>query len=105
MPRNFQQFDDHFTGPVHGFKDAMDYWTRCSSTNFMEQIQTPALLLQARDDTFLSPACFPAEIAGKHPHLHLEVTTYGGHCGFYTKDPEGSYWSEKKAYEFMQPYF
>ncbi len=105
MPRSFREFDDHFTGPVHGYLDGPDYWDRCSSTHFIPNIRRPALLINAQDDTFLSPQCFPFELARAHPFFHLETPQYGGHVGFVTFGSNGIYWSERRALEFLQSYF
>jgi hypothetical protein len=101
MPRNFTEFDDCFTAPVHGYRDATDYWTQASSKPGLANIQIPTLLLSARDDSFLSESCYPFEIAKNHAHLHLEVPAHGGHVGFVSTSADGSYYSEGRAYEFV----
>ena len=55
----FREFDDHFTAPVHGFKDADDYWTRASSKPWLKQIRVPTLLINARNDPFLPERALP----------------------------------------------
>ena len=101
MPRHFGQFDDIFTAPVHGFKNAVDYWTRNSSLQFLPSLAKPALLVNALDDTFLAPNCYPYELAEKTPNLFLECPKHGGHVGFVSKLPDGAYWSEKRAFQFL----
>lgn len=101
MPRDFREFDDTFTAPIHGFRDADHYWTSCSSIRYMPDIQHPALLVSAMDDTFLSPECYPFEQAKGHSHFHFEAPKWGGHVGFVTTGPEGYYWTEKRAFEFL----
>jgi len=41
----FWTFDDYATGPLHGFKDARDYYTRCSSIHFVDKITAPTLCI------------------------------------------------------------
>lgn len=101
-PHNFRTFDDRFTAPLHGFRDAEDYWAQCSSLQFLSNLSVPTLLLSARDDTFLSEQCYPAELADRHPFFYLEAPRYGGHVGFVTGDPEGVFWSEKRALDFAE---
>ncbi len=79
---NLRAFDDAFTAPLHGFKDAADYYTRCSSKAFIPAIKRPCLLLQAWNDPFLSRSCFPIESCARHPHVQLEISRTGGHVGF-----------------------
>lgn len=97
--RNFRQFDDRFTAPLHGFRDAEDYWARASSRPFLSRIRIPALLVNAANDPFLGPGCFPREEARESECFHLEVPTDGGHVGF--SGASGGYWSEKRAIEFL----
>lgn len=99
--RTFREFDDRYTAPLHGFVDADHYWHTCSCLREMEYIRTPALLLNAEDDPFLSSDCFPTQIARKHPALHLEVTRHGGHVGFVRHARNGQYYSEWRALEFL----
>lgn len=96
----FLTFDDHFTAPVHGFTDAQDYWESCSSLSYLADIQKPALLVNAWDDTFLSTACYPEALAKKHPAFHLEIPRWGGHVGFYSPG-QRHFWSEKRVMDFL----
>ncbi len=97
--RNFRQFDDRFTAPLHGFRDAEDYWARASSRPFVSRIRIPALLVNAANDPFLGPGCFPREEARASEFFHLEVPTDGGHVGF--TGAAGGYWSERRAIAFL----
>lgn len=78
----FVEFDDLYTAPVHGFEDAEDYWTKCSSKQFLPKINKPTLLINAQDDPFLSNECYPYDEAMGNDQLYLEVPKYGGHVGF-----------------------
>ena len=44
-------FDDRYTAPIHGYKDALDYYQRCSSVKFIEDIQIPTLIVNAINDS------------------------------------------------------
>jgi predicted alpha/beta-fold hydrolase len=101
LPRSFQVFDDHFTGPIHGFRDARDYWESTGSLRFIPAIDVPTLLINARDDTFLSHACYPVELAQGHDRFYLEIPRWGGHVGFYEANGEPAIWSEKRAFAFI----
>ncbi|HAM70156.1 MAG TPA: alpha/beta hydrolase, partial [Verrucomicrobiales bacterium] len=103
--RSFRDFDNRYTAPLHGFRDAEDYWARCSSRFFHDRIRRPALLLNSEDDPFLAPECFPREVAAHHPWFHLEVTVHGGHVGFVGGGLEpGEYYSERRAIEFARDF-
>ncbi|MCB0548142.1 MAG: alpha/beta fold hydrolase [Phaeodactylibacter sp.] len=102
MPRDFRQFDGRFTAPIHGFRDAEDYWVRNSSLQFLPEIRRPALMVSALDDSFLSAACYPYQLAESHPFLFLEAPRWGGHVGFVSSGSNGAYWSEQRAYQFVE---
>lgn len=97
--KTFAQFDDRFTAPLNGFKDARDYWERASSKPLLPEIAVPTLLIQAGNDPFLPEPCFPVAEARDHHHLHLEAPTHGGHVGFVARGTE--YWSEIRCAEFL----
>jgi predicted alpha/beta-fold hydrolase len=100
--KTFQHFDDRYTAPIHGFHDAEDYWARCSSRFFLESIRRPALLLNAVDDPFLAPECFPHALARKHDWVHLEMPAQGGHVGFVGSGlRRDEYFSERRALQFL----
>lgn len=99
--RTFRAFDDRYTAPLHGFADAEDYWARASSRRFLPAIRIPTLLVNAADDPFLAPACFPRAEAEASAAFHLEVPRHGGHVGFVAFHPDGTYWSERRAAAFL----
>jgi hypothetical protein len=100
--KTFRHFDDRYTAPIHGYRDAEDYWARCSALAFLPAIQCPALLLNSLDDPFLAQECFPREIAAAHRWLHLETPINGGHVGFAGGGlRHGEYYSERRALEFL----
>ncbi|MGX5820072.1 YheT family hydrolase [Chitinophaga lutea] len=96
----FRQFDDRYTAPIHGFRDAEEYWAQASSRQFLPGIWIPTLLVNALDDPFLSPGSYPFEEAKDHPFFHLETPEKGGHVGFVTFGGP-HYWSERRAFQFI----
>jgi predicted alpha/beta-fold hydrolase len=100
--RTFADFDGAYTAPAHGFADAEDYWRRASSRPFLPGIRRPTLLVNALDDPFLTPACFPEAEARANPHVHLLTPRWGGHVGFMHERPGGRYWSEDVATVFLE---
>lgn len=100
--KSLKEFDDIYTGPIHGFKDAMDYYTQCSGLHFIEFIDRPTLIMSAKNDPFLSPDCFPSEKFKGHPHVEFDFPAHGGHVGFALFREKGLYWSEMRALAFIQ---
>jgi len=99
--KNFDEFDNRFTAPAHGFDDVTDYYTKTGSRQFLPGVAIPTLLVNAQDDSFLSPECFPVEEAENNPNLFLEMPQNGGHVGFVRFREKGYFWSERRAFEFI----
>jgi len=79
--RTLHDFDDIFTAPLHGFRDADDYWRRGSAKPHLARIRIPALVLNARNDPFVPARSLPhAHEVG--PHVTLWQPEHGGHVGF-----------------------
>ena len=97
---SLEQFDDYYTGPIHGFENALDYYQRCSAIGFLETIVTPTLIVNAQNDPFLSKECFPTEI--NNSFVQFETPSRGGHVGFSQFKRNGLYWSEERALDFIQ---
>lgn len=97
--RTFAEFDDRYTAPLHGFRDAEEYWSRCSSRQFIPCIHLPTLLVNAANDPFLSPSCFPVPEATASNTVTLEAPSSGGHVGF--MGLRRTYWSERRAVSFL----
>jgi len=95
------EFDDRYTAPLHGYKDAIDYYTKCSSIHFLDSIRIPTLLVNARNDPFLSEVCFPIQQLKTNRYVKFESPNYGGHVGFTQFNKNGLYWSEERALSFL----
>lgn len=99
--RTLRDFDDAYTAPLNGFRDADTYYREASSKPLLHQVVVPTLLVNAANDPFLSDTCYPTDVAEDHPHLTLEVPDSGGHVGFVSLDNTGEYWSERRAASFL----
>ena len=55
----FREIDNLYTAPVHGFRDADDYWIRSSSKPWLRHITVPTLLINARNDPFFPGDALP----------------------------------------------
>lgn len=99
--KTFKQFDDRYTAPLNGFKNAEDYWRKCSSKPFIPKIIVPTLIINAQNDPFLPQGCFPVDEVRKNKNVHLMMPESGGHVGFIAFNKDNLYWSEKQAVEFF----
>jgi predicted alpha/beta-fold hydrolase len=93
--RSLYEFDNVITGPLHGFKDAEDYYERNSSLYFLSGIRVPTLIVNAKNDPFLSQECLPEQIDSDF--VQIELPDSGGHCGFYPRNYRGQTWAEQRA--------
>lgn len=90
--KTFSDFDDRYTAPLHGFRDAKHYWRECSCTAYLCDIQRPVWIVNAGNDPFLAPSCFPDSKDHKNQLVSLVKPEHGGHCGFASL--KNTYWSE-----------
>lgn len=100
--QSFAEFDNAYTAPLHGFRDAEDYWNRASCKHVLHGIRRPALLVNAQNDPFLTPECYPVQTASTHEFLYLEQPETGGHVGFPEFNSKNRYWSERRALAFAE---
>jgi predicted alpha/beta-fold hydrolase len=97
----FRQIDDLYTAPIHGFKDADDYWTRASSKPWLKHIRAPTLLLNARNDPFLPASALPAP-RDVSDAVKLEFPNAGGHVGFVAGPLPGRLeWLSQRVLDFF----
>lgn len=100
--RTIREFDEAYTAPHHGFRDAADYYHRASARRVIARVAVPALILTAADDPFVPPGPFRDQALSRHPHLTTVITAHGGHCGFIgaPRDDDG-YWAERQVVAFV----
>ena len=99
--RTMREFDDAVTAPLHGFADVDDYWTRGSSKPWLQRVEVPTLVMNARNDPFVPGASLPSA-SEVSPWVHLEQPAGGGHAGF----PDGRFpgsgaWLPRRLAEFL----
>jgi predicted alpha/beta-fold hydrolase len=100
--RTLRQFDDVVTAPLHGFRDADDYWTRASSKHELGRIEAPTLIVHARNDPFLPGTFLPAQ-KDVSPSVELDLPATGGHAGFATGPFPGSLdWLPRRLIGFFE---
>ena len=97
--RTLKDFDDIYTSRAHGFKNAVDYYEKCSCLQFLPNIKIPSLIINAKNDSFFGQECYPFKEAQENRKLHLETPRYGGHVGFYGKNNIN--YSEKRTIKFF----
>ena len=101
--QTFHDYDNRYTAPLIGFKDADDYYTTASASRYLEKLKLPLLMVNPKNDPFLGGDCYPVEFAKKSPYLYLEIPESGGHCGFITTGRDKLWWPAQRALDFLTP--
>ena len=73
-------FDQMYTAPQHGFRDAFDYYEQSSAAPLLPSIRIPCYMLVATDDPMVDSTIFA--LLALPPQVRLVRTAYGGHLGF-----------------------
>ncbi|MEO1435059.1 MAG: alpha/beta fold hydrolase [Bacteroidota bacterium] len=97
--RDFDTFDNRYSAPINGFKDAKDFYSKVSAHPYVPDIRIPTLILNAWNDPLLVPECFPEALADQMENLYLETPKIGGHVGFLRPGKRLSY-ADVRALEF-----
>ncbi len=97
-----RQFDEAYTAPAHGFRDAADYYHRVSALRVVDRVRVPTLVVAAEDDPFVPASQFHEPAVRANPRIGICLQRSGGHCGFACapSDDDG-YWAERTAVEFL----
>ena len=105
-----RQFDEAYTAPHHGFKDASDYYYRASALRVVDQIRVPTLILTAENDPFVPPGPFTDPVIRNNPLVTTVMTTEGGHCAFMERpratgdERYDGYWAEREIVRFVEEF-
>lgn len=103
--QTMRDFDDAFTAPLNGYRDAAEYYAENSCQPFLDGIRVPTLVIRAMDDPFFAND-IPHAVLAANPALFPALTPYGGHVAF----AEGrypvrfSYWAERQAARFLSAF-
>ncbi len=100
--QTMRQIDEACTAPLHGFRDADDYYARSSSRRYLAGIRVPTLVLRAKDDPLIPVGDIPYDLLQANPALFPGITDRGGHVGWIEGLP-GRYrfWAERQAARFL----
>lgn len=82
QPQTLRQFDDWFTAPALGYRDALDYYRHESAAGFIPAIRVPTTVVTARDDPFVPFEMFGADRIAYPDTVHVVAPEQGGHVGF-----------------------
>jgi predicted alpha/beta-fold hydrolase len=98
--RSVFELDDRFTAPSFGFGNAANYYRTQSAIGYLGGLRVPALLIQAKDDTFVPFAIYQSAAVRSNPWIELLATEHGGHLGFIGRAPN-RLWSDEAIMEWI----
>ena len=99
--QDFWQFDNLYTAPIHGFRNAEEYYARSSARQFLARIARPTLVIQSLDDPFMSPDVIPSE-EELSSSVTLEICKQGGHVGFIeVHKGRPGFWLERRIPDYI----
>jgi predicted alpha/beta-fold hydrolase len=81
--RTLFDFDNLYTAPRNGFRDADDYYARSSAGPLLPKVTLPGLVVHAADDPFIPAVPFQTYLFPKQ--LALELLPFGGHLGYVSR--------------------
>ena len=102
--RTVREFDEAYTAPYFGFKDAEDYYHRASAMRVVDRIRVPALVITSEDDPFVPATPFHDPRLAGNPYVTLFACAHGGHCGFVgpASGEDDGYWAEDRVVAFIE---
>jgi predicted alpha/beta-fold hydrolase len=102
--RTIRQFDERYTAPHGGYRDAAQYYERTSSLPVIRDIRVPTLILHSSDDPIIPSHSFFDPAIAANPDVLLVVTEHGGHVGFLAGPTEGEdrHWAENRVVDFCR---
>lgn len=97
-----RKFDEVYTAPHHGFRDATDYYYRASAMRVIDRIRVPTLIVTADDDPFVPTAPFRDPAVTGNECIRVVITRSGGHCAFveHARGDYDGYWAEREVVRF-----
>jgi len=102
--RSVREFDDVYTAPYFGFRDASDYYHRASAMRIIDRVRVPTLVISAEDDPFVPSRPFTDPRMLANPYIDLQLCQHGGHCGFVgsASGEDDGYWAEGQIVDFVE---
>jgi hypothetical protein len=100
--RTMRQFDEQVVARYGGFTDAEDYYGSVASSNWVQDINVPTLILHALDDPLIRMTPETRSKLLANSYVRLVETRHGGHCAFLSPEPgDAGFWAERTLLDFL----
>lgn len=100
-PRKLREFDEAYTVPLGGYRNADDYYEQTSVASRLAKIELPTRIIAAANDPIVPLEPLVTNQLG--PETYLLATGCGGHLGFVGRrgsDPD-RYWLDWRVIEWV----
>lgn len=97
--KTLREVDEILTAPLAGFKDAIEYYTHCSSLQYLQSIKSPCKILFALDDPLIN--CSKLDEVSVPDHIEIKITQYGGHMGFLQNSFKNPFWMDEQLFHWL----
>ncbi|CAH00427.1 putative carboxylic ester hydrolase [Kluyveromyces lactis] len=81
--KTVEEFDNFFTARMFGFNTSFEYYRHGTSSNRLNKLRTPLLILNALDDPIVGCEALPYREVQSNPYTLMLTTTRGGHIGWF----------------------
>ena len=99
---SIRAFDQVFTAPRNGFRDAKDYYSRCSALPSLGDITVPTMMVHAGDDPWVPMAPYKEVDWRNNECLVPHLLDRGGHVGFHGRGSRVP-WYATEFLSFIEP--
>ncbi len=101
--KTLRDFDDQYTAPDGGFRNAAEYYERVGARHVLHAIRVPTLIITSQDDPFVPFRIFDHPELTANPQITLWATQSGGHCAFLQRPrrTEDAHWAENRITELL----
>ncbi len=97
--RTIREFDNMYTAPIHGFKNAEDYYRKSSARHSIAMVSTSLLCINPINDPLVPYRSIPRQ-ADVPSCVRMETPRHGGHLAF-VAGRKGFDWLPKRLESFF----
>eukprot|EP00928_Gymnodinium_smaydae_P054254 TRINITY_DN38061_c0_g1_i1.p1 TRINITY_DN38061_c0_g1~~TRINITY_DN38061_c0_g1_i1.p1 ORF type:complete len:400 (+),score=82.46 TRINITY_DN38061_c0_g1_i1:34-1233(+) len=99
---SIRQLEEASICPLHGYRNADDYYTQNSPRPVLASVKVPTLVINAQDDPVVSFNTMPIEEMKQNPRIYFAATRRGGHIGWGSGGLGAAAWTDTMAVDFME---
>lgn len=82
LPKTLYEFDNRYTAPHGGFRDAAEYYLHASALTWIPSVRVPTVILTSEDDPMVPVEMFHEHRSHWDEPVQLAIVRGGGHLGY-----------------------